>query len=619
MEYNRAYFADKTAAVTGGASGIGLALCEELLESGARKVVLVDFNEVNLRKHEERLQTQYPGKVKGILCNVTKEAEIKAMIDGALSFGEGRLDLLINCAGAPLTGKFTEIPDEIAFTQKVNTNEEWEAGFALNFYSAVHACREVLPAMIAQGGGQIVNIISGIAFSPMAYQSMYAATKAALCNFTLCLRYEYGELNVKFNAATPGTTATAIFDQVGGAPPEAQTPHQSAQRILNGVANNDRLILGDDADVEGSKACFAPDSMSKIVDQIYLKFARQRRAGMLSFSADAEQLEIPQDPKLGMLSAIIQADREHMADAYKGLEEYLKLRDANTVDAAYYAGKTACITGGASGVGLALCEELLSYGAKKVVIADFNQENLKAQEERLNSQYPSHVKGVFCNVAQETSVQEMIAAAEQFFDGRFDLLINCAGIGQMGMFVESPLSEEVTRNAGIHVEVEQRWKDVSSVNFYGPLYGCRAVLPIMMKQRDGQIVNIISGTGFSGMPYQSIYGPFKAALNLLSLSLRYEYWDYGIKIGSATPGTTATAIFEGGDIPKNAQTPKQAAIRILSGAAKNDRLVYGDDMDVIGGIFCYHPEAALMVDAMYRHFEHSTRTGGGYVDTDFGL
>ncbi|HKM20600.1 MAG TPA: SDR family NAD(P)-dependent oxidoreductase [Lachnospiraceae bacterium] len=66
MEYNRAYFADKTAAVTGGASGIGLALCEELLESGARKVVLVDFNEVNLRKHEERLQTQYPGKVKGM-------------------------------------------------------------------------------------------------------------------------------------------------------------------------------------------------------------------------------------------------------------------------------------------------------------------------------------------------------------------------------------------------------------------------------------------------------------------------------------------------------------------------------------------------------------------------
>jgi hypothetical protein len=57
----------------------------------------------------------------------------------------------------------------------------------------------------------------------------------------------------------------------------------------------------------------------------------------------------------------------------------------------------------------------------------------------------------------------------------------------------------------------------------------------------------------------------------------------------------------------------------LSGAAKNDRLVYGDDMDVIGGIFCYHPEAAQMVDAMYRHFEHSTRTGGGYVDTDFGL
>jgi short-subunit dehydrogenase len=130
-----------------------------------------------------------------------------------------------------------------------------------------------------QGGGHIVDIISGIAFSPMAYQTMYAATKAALNGLTLALRYELWDENIQVISATPGTTATAIW-KAGGVepPPGAQTPEQSARTILAGVANNERLVLGDEGDVSGAKYCFHPEA-AKGNDEYLLNVARKRRSG----------------------------------------------------------------------------------------------------------------------------------------------------------------------------------------------------------------------------------------------------------------------------------------------------------------------------------------------------
>jgi len=262
------YYRDKVAVVTGGASGVGLALAEAMLSFGAGRVVLADVDEANLEREVGRLDAEHPGRVLGIRCDITREEDVAGMIGQAAAFGDGHVDILFNNAGAGLGGEFDK-----------QSNEDWDKAFALNFYGALYGIRAVLPIMRAQGGGHIVDVISGIAFYPMAYQTRYAATKAALNGLTLALRYELWDENIRLSSATPGTTATAIWAQGGvEAPPGAQTPEQSAATILAGVAQNQRLVLGDEADMSGARTCFAPEA-AEGADEYLLDVARRRRRG----------------------------------------------------------------------------------------------------------------------------------------------------------------------------------------------------------------------------------------------------------------------------------------------------------------------------------------------------
>jgi NAD(P)-dependent dehydrogenase (short-subunit alcohol dehydrogenase family) len=160
------------------------------------------------------------------------------------------------------------------------SNADWKTAFDLNFYGALYGMRAVLPIMKKQGGGQIINVISGTAFMPMAQWSAYATTKAALNALTIALRTEYWDDNIKISSATPGTTATNIFGD--SRPGSAQTPQQSAQRILKGVVNNDRIIFGDDPDVRGARNCFAYYAQ-RGKDAYLLNVARERRKGNMGF------------------------------------------------------------------------------------------------------------------------------------------------------------------------------------------------------------------------------------------------------------------------------------------------------------------------------------------------
>lgn len=266
MKYNQQYFNRKTAVVTGAASGIGLALTEELLKSNAAKVVMADIHIENLKKQEQRLKALYGDCVKGIVCDITIEENVHQMITEAVDFFDGTIDLLFNNAGALFKGNFEEL-----------TNAEWKKAFDLNFYGALYGTRSALSFMLDQDEGQIINIISGIAFMPMAQWSPYAATKSALNALTLTLRAEFWDRNIKISSATPGTTTTAIWGDKE--PPKgAQTPQDSATRILRGVVKNERIIFGDTPDQRGAAHCYDYKA-NKRKDQYLLRVARERKEG----------------------------------------------------------------------------------------------------------------------------------------------------------------------------------------------------------------------------------------------------------------------------------------------------------------------------------------------------
>lgn len=263
----KGYFENRVAVVTGGASGIGLSLCEELLLLGARAVVSADMNEVRLETECNRLEKAYPGKILGVCTDVADRESVFELIRRASEFGGGRIDFLFNNAGRGFAKAFDD-----------TTDEEWEYAFAVNFFSALYGIRAVLPIMRAQGGGHIVNTSSGVAFSPMAFQSMYSAAKSALLALTSALRSELWDENIRLSTVIPGIVATPMWDKAGGAPVGAISAKEAAQGILKGMAANERIMILMEYDRNGARYNFLPEYGEK-VDAYFLNVARQRRNG----------------------------------------------------------------------------------------------------------------------------------------------------------------------------------------------------------------------------------------------------------------------------------------------------------------------------------------------------
>jgi len=261
------YYENKVAVVTGGASGIGLALCETLLSFNAKAVVMADVNTDKLKKETARLEAAYPGKVLGVPTDVTRKESIDALIKQAAEFGSGRIDFLFNNAGAALMKPFDE-----------TTDADWKFAFEVNFFSALHGIRAVLPIMRAQGGGHIANTASGIAFCPMPLQTMYSTTKSALNALTLSLRSELWDDNIRLSTVIPGTVATPMWGAAADAPADAITPEQSARGILDGLSKNERIVITTDEDRQGATNCFRPDGGPQW-DEYFLGIARRRKSG----------------------------------------------------------------------------------------------------------------------------------------------------------------------------------------------------------------------------------------------------------------------------------------------------------------------------------------------------
>jgi NAD(P)-dependent dehydrogenase (short-subunit alcohol dehydrogenase family) len=182
----------KVAIVTGAARGLGRAMAIALAEAGA-DIVVVD------RIQAEAEQTAQEVLARGrrclvVLTDVTNSAQVNAMVERAIA-EFGRMDILVNNVGGAI-GYGKALPDI--------TDEEWRLGIDTNLTGAFYCTRAVVPHMLRQGGGKIVNIASGYGLRGGRNNYMYTSAKAGLINFTRSLALSYGPDNIQANCIAPG-------------------------------------------------------------------------------------------------------------------------------------------------------------------------------------------------------------------------------------------------------------------------------------------------------------------------------------------------------------------------------------------------------------------------------
>ena len=189
-------------------------------------------------------------------------------------------------------------------------------------------------------------------------------------------------------------------------------------------------------------------------------------------------------------------------------------------------GRVAVITGGAQGIGYAVAERMLKSGAA-VALWDIDAARLAEAETALGQL--GKVSTAIVELTMAPDIAAATAAAVKAH-GRIDILVNNAGITG-GNAPTWELEPEV-------------WQRVIDVNLIGPFLTCRAVVPQMLKQGYGRIVNIASVAGKEGNPNASHYSASKAGLIALTKSLAKELATKGVLVNAVSPAAAKTAIFD---------------------------------------------------------------------------
>ena len=187
--------------------------------------------------------------------------------------------------------------------------------------------------------------------------------------------------------------------------------------------------------------------------------------------------------------------------------------------------RVAVVTGGAQGFGFAITERFIQAGAK-VIIWDIEEKTAKEAVEKIKSENVSYQ---IVDVTNFESVNKNLNRVAENF-GKIDIFINNAGIAGMNTTVaEYPLDE---------------WKKVMNLNLDSVFYCCKAVVPFMIKNNYGRIVNIASIAGKEGNPNASAYSTSKAGVIGFTKSLGKELAQKNIAVNCVTPAAAKTRIFD---------------------------------------------------------------------------
>jgi len=198
---------NKVAIVTGGGSGIGRATCYRLLQDGA-KVVVADRNQAGAEETRELMEGANDNSAVSVV-DVSKANQVQRMVDETVS-RFGRLDILVNGAAILIrTPQLTEVDDF-----------QWDLTMDTNLKGLFYCCKYAIPAMLAGGGGSIVNIASMSGVRGVAYSVPYAVSKAGVIHLTKVAAGQYTHQGVRINCIAPGSVDTP---QMRGSTASAET------------------------------------------------------------------------------------------------------------------------------------------------------------------------------------------------------------------------------------------------------------------------------------------------------------------------------------------------------------------------------------------------------------
>ncbi|MFD5401505.1 SDR family NAD(P)-dependent oxidoreductase [Streptomyces griseorubiginosus] len=212
-------FTGLRAVVTGGASGIGRAVAEQLAERGA-SVAVLDLDPSGVH-----------GPLTGIRADVSDDADVRAAVTEAAE-RLGGLDILVNNAGIGAVG-----------TVEDHTDEQWHRVFDVNVVGTVRVTRAALPHLRRSAHASVVNVCSIAATAGLPQRALYSATKGAVLSLTLAMAADHVREGIRVNCVNPGTVDTPWVTRLldGADDPEAERAALNARQPLGRLVTADEV------------------------------------------------------------------------------------------------------------------------------------------------------------------------------------------------------------------------------------------------------------------------------------------------------------------------------------------------------------------------------------------
>lgn len=238
----------KVVIVTGGGGGIGSAICRRFAEDGA-KVAIFDINEQAAATVADAICAE-GGQAAAFAVDLSSQASvISAVADTCAKFGA--INVLVNNAGWDKAAPFLKTDMDL-----------WERIVDINLYGALYMHHAVLPLMVEQGGGQVINVASDAARVGSSGEAVYAFCKGGLVSFSKTMAREMARKQISVNVVCPGPTDTALFRDFAGEGEQGEKLKSALKKAIPFGR------LGHPDDLPGIVAFLASDEASFITGQV---------------------------------------------------------------------------------------------------------------------------------------------------------------------------------------------------------------------------------------------------------------------------------------------------------------------------------------------------------------